>query len=47
MWRYNAVWKMILALNSLMKEKLGGFAIIDKNMSVNLKWPEYRMLLPR
>jgi len=38
---------MILALNFLMKEKHGGFAIIDKNMLVNLKWFEYRMIKPR
>ena len=38
---------MILPLNSLMKEKLGGFAIIDRNVSVNLKWFENIMLLPR
>jgi hypothetical protein len=30
-----------------MKEKLGDFAFLDKNMSVSLKRLENRMIMPR
>jgi hypothetical protein len=47
MWQYRDRLEMILALNSLMKEKLGGFAIIDRNVLVSLKRLENRMYQPR
>jgi len=47
MWRYNACLKTILALNSLMKEKLGDFAFLDRNVLVSLKRLENRMIKPR
>jgi hypothetical protein len=47
MWQYNNGSRTILALIFLLKEKLGGFANIDKNMLVSLKRLEISMLKPR
>lgn len=47
MWRYKDRSKTILALNSLMKEKLGDFAFLDRNVLVSLKRLENRMIKPR
>jgi len=47
MWRYIACLKTILALNYLMKEKLGDFAFLDRNVLVSLKRVENRMIKPR
>jgi hypothetical protein len=37
---------VILALNSLMKENLGDFAFLDKNVLVSLKRLENGMIMP-
>jgi hypothetical protein len=46
MWRYINRLEPILALNYLMKEKLGDFAFLDKNVLVSLKWLENTMIEP-